>query len=79
MKVLQINTVVNSGSTGRIAGGYWENFIDSGYESYIAHGRGDRPSASNLYKIGNSKDVYAHYFKTLLFDQHGLCELKKAL
>lgn len=79
MKVLQINTVVNSGSTGRIAEDIGKTLIDSGYESCIAYGRGDRPSASKLFKIGNSKDIYAHYFKTLLFDQHGLGSKKSTL
>src|SRR5690554_947106 len=72
MKILQINTVVNSGSTGRIAEEIGLEVMSQGYESYIAYGRGKRPSKSNLIKIGNKKDVYLHGIRTLLFDQHGL-------
>src|SRR5690554_5107319 len=72
MKILQINTVVNSGSTGRIAEGIGLEVISRGHESYIAYGRNDRPSTSNLIKIGSKKDVYLHGIRTLLFDQHGL-------
>lgn len=72
MKVLQINTVVNSGSTGRIAEEIGIEIISQGHESFIAFGRGERPSKSKLIKIGNTKDVYLHGVKTLLLDQHGL-------
>lgn len=72
MRILQINTTVNSGSTGRIAEEIGRVLIDNGHESYIAYGRNDRPSKSNTIKIGTKKDVYKHSLKTLLFDQHGL-------
>lgn len=76
MKILQINTVVNSGSTGRIAEEIGLEIISQGHESFIAFGRGKRPSKSKLIKIGNTKDVYLHGVKTLLFDQHGLGSYK---
>lgn len=72
MKILQINTVVNSGSTGRIAEEIGLEITKQGYKSYIAYGRRERPSKSQLIKIGNKKDVYFHGFRTLLTDQHGL-------
>jgi len=72
MRILQINTVSNSGSTGRIAEEIGNILIKNGHESYIAFGRGDRPSNSNLIKIGTQKDIYQHGLATLLFDKHGL-------
>ena len=72
MRILQINTVVNSGSTGRIAEEIGLEILSQGYNSYIAYGRGNRPSKSKLIKIGNQKDVYLHGIRTLLTDQHGL-------
>lgn len=72
MKILQINTVVNSGSTGRIAEEIGLEIINQDHKSYIAYGRRDRLSKSELIKIGNKKDVYLHGIRTLLFDQHGL-------
>ena len=71
MKVLQINTIVNSGSTGRIAEDIGRVLIEKGHESYIAYGRGNRPSQSKLIKIGTKLDIYLHGIKTLFLDQHG--------
>ena len=72
MRILQINTVANSGSTGRIAEEIGNILIKNGHESHIAFGRGNRPSNSNLIKIGTQKDIYQHGLATLLFDKHGL-------
>ena len=38
-KLLQINSVVNTGSTGRIAEQLGQYAISQGWESYIAYGR----------------------------------------
>lgn len=70
MIVLQINTTVNTGSTGRIAEDIGQVLIDNGHKSYIAYGRGNFSSKSNLIKIGTQKDVYFHGVKTALFDRH---------
>ena len=69
--VLQINTSVNSGSTGRIAEDIGQVLLTNGHQSYIAYGRGDRPSQSQLIKIGTKKDVIMHGLKTAIFDRHG--------
>ena len=71
MRILQINTVVNSGSTGRIAEDIGNVLMMNGHESYIAYGRGNRPSKSKLITIGKKKDIYLHVLKTLIFDRHG--------
>ena len=55
-KVLQINTVVNTTSTGRITEEIGLTAMSNGWESYIAYGRNKRPSASNLIKVGNDID-----------------------
>ncbi len=70
--LLQINTVVNSGSTGRIVEGIGQLAIQNGWNSYIAYGRNERPSKSNLLKIGSNLDVKIHGLQTRLFDKHGL-------
>lgn len=73
MKILlQINSVVNSGSTGRIAEEIGQTAIAAGWESYIAYGRNERPSSSKLIKIGTDKDIKLHGLQTRLFDRHGL-------
>jgi glycosyltransferase involved in cell wall biosynthesis len=72
MKIVQINSIVNSGSTGRIAEDIGTVAISRGYESFIAYGRGDRPSKSSLIKIGSTFDLYWHGLSSILFDNHGL-------
>ena len=52
-KILQLNSLVNSGSTGRIAEEIGQLAMKNGWESYIAFGRNDRPSQSKTIKIGN--------------------------
>ena len=45
--------------------------MQQGHESYIAFGRGNRPSASKTIRIGNDWDFRLHALKTRLFDLHG--------
>ena len=70
--LLQINTVVNTGSTGRIAEEIGQTAIKNGWKSYIAYGRNKRSSQSKLIKIGNEWDIKFHGLQTRLFDRHGL-------
>lgn len=79
MKILQINTTVNSGSTGRIAEDIGKVLIANGHESYIAYGRGNQKSQSQLIKIGNQTDVFMHGLKTVIFDRHGFGSKKATL
>jgi glycosyltransferase involved in cell wall biosynthesis len=76
LKILQINSVANSGSTGRIAEEIGKVLLKQGHESYIAYGRNHQPSQSQLIKIGNQNDIYLHGVQTLLFDKHGLASKK---
>lgn len=71
-KLLQINSVVNFGSTGRIAEEIGQTALAKGWISYIAFGRYDRPSHSKLIKIGNEWDIRLHGLQTRLLDRHGL-------
>jgi glycosyltransferase involved in cell wall biosynthesis len=71
VKVIQINTIVNSGSTGRITEDIGTVLLAKGHQSIIAFGRGNRPSTSQLIKIGNRWDTYCHGLQTMVFDRHG--------
>lgn len=72
MKVLQINTTLNTGSTGRIAENIGQKLIANGHESYIAYSRRSNSiSQSATVKIGNKPDVYLHGILTRLLDRHG--------
>lgn len=75
-KLFQINTVINSGSTGHIAETIGELAIAEGWESYIAYGRNPRESASHAIKIGNKLDILWHVFITRIFDLHGQASRK---
>ncbi len=73
MKILlQINVVVNSGSTGRIVEEIGQTAINRGWQSHIAYGRNEQPSQSQLLKIGTDWDIKMHGIQTRLFDRHGL-------
>ena len=75
-KIVQINSTLNWGSTGRIAEEIGQILIDEGSESYIAYGRYVNQSLSENIKIGNKWDVYHHVLQTRLFDRHGLASRK---
>lgn len=70
--ILQINSVINSGSTGRIAEEIGQLAMSYGWKSYIAYGRNNNGSNSHKIKIGNSWDIKLHGIQTRLFDRHGL-------
>lgn len=72
MKVLQINSTLNWGSTGRIAEDIGKVVIKEGGESYIVYGRYNNPTQSISIRIGNKWDNYIHVLYTRLFDRHGL-------
>lgn len=77
MKTLfQINAVVNSGSTGRIAEGIAEVVINDNWTCYTAYGRWANSSKTYLYRIGTKWGVYFHCLISRLFDMHGLASLK---
>jgi len=72
MKVVQINTTVNTGSTGRITEEIGGKIMEAGHESYIAYGKKrSNPSKSKLIKIGTVSGRYMHAGLTRMFDLHG--------
>lgn len=72
MKLLQINSTVNTTSTGRITEEIGQALQKQGHKSYIAYKKaGPSGSSSHLIRIGNNLDVYMHGLKTRLFDGHG--------
>jgi len=73
VRLLQINVVVNSGSTGRIAEGIGQVAMENGWESYIAFGREhERPSKSHKIRIGTDWDIKMHGVQTRVLDNHAL-------
>ena len=70
--ILQINVVANWGSTGRIAEQLGKAAMAEGWSSYIAYGRYDAKSESNLVRIGSSFESRIHYHLSKITDRHGL-------
>ena len=74
MKVLMINSVCGTGSTGRICMDIAERLTADGHECKIAYGRnGNVPDHALPYakRIGTDFDVKVHGVMTRLFDAHG--------
>lgn len=74
--LLQINVTANWGSTGKIAEDIGKLAIETGWESWIAYGRGNPTSASKLIRIGNDLDMKFHVLQSRLLDNHGLASKK---
>lgn len=70
MKILQINSSINSGSTGRITEDIGCVLLENRHESYIAYGRNEHESKSVKVKIGGKWNVMLHYLESSLFDRH---------
>ena len=78
MKVLQINTTYNIGSTGRIVAGIDNVLVNSGIESYIAYGYGNLQDDKH-YKMINKFDSYSHNIMSRLTDGQGLHSTLKTI
>ena len=72
MKLLQINTTANWGSTGRIAEQIGERILDKGGQSVVAYGYYVNPSRSQLHKMGSKWSIRWHIRISKLFDRHGM-------
>jgi len=71
MRVLQINTVNGTGSTGRIVVDLYKALENKGHSCFIAYGRGESPEGINSYKISTSPDTHIHALKTRITDKTG--------
>ncbi len=60
MRIVEINTVCDRGSTGRIAATVARLASDRGHDVYFAYGRGSHPDDIAGYKIGNRADFVCH-------------------
>ncbi|PWN07802.1 glycosyltransferase [Rhodohalobacter mucosus] len=80
MRVVQINSALNTTSTGRITEAIGKSVLADGHESYVACKRvGPNGSSSEIIPVGNKLDVYMHGLKTRLLDRHGFGSRKATL
>ncbi len=76
MKILQINTVCGSGSTGRISADLCRKITAMDEICFVAYGRGTHPDDINIFKIGTKIDQLYHGIMTRIFDDHGFYSKK---
>lgn len=74
--LLQINTVVNRGSTGRIAEEIGLMAQSRGWDSYIAYGKRNPISKNKLIRIQGKWGFYWHVMMSRLFGLHGYSSKK---
>ncbi len=79
MKVLQINTVCGTGSTGRICADIYYRLVNYGHEGVIAYGRGISPENVSTIRIGSNLDIYMHGMYSRLTDKHGFASEKATI
>ena len=72
MILVQINSVYNTGSTGKIVKNLHYSAIKNNIDSYVFYGRGNITQDQNVFKISNNIDVMYHGLITRFFDKHGL-------
>lgn len=70
--LLQINSVANLGSTGRIAEQIGLTVQKNGWISFFAYGRSETKSSNQLLRIGGWSNVLLHGLISRGFDGHGL-------
>ena len=71
MKIVQINTVCSTGSTGKIAVDLYYISNKEHHESFIAYGRGTAPEGIQGYKIGNPFDFGCHVLINFFLGKSG--------
>ncbi|MBQ6575008.1 MAG: glycosyltransferase [Lachnospiraceae bacterium] len=78
-RVMLVNTVVGTGSVGRLVEGLYNTLIANGYECMVAYGRDTHPEGMNAYRIGQDMDVYIHGALSRLTDRHGFYSKRATL
>ncbi|MBQ7583078.1 MAG: glycosyltransferase [Lachnospiraceae bacterium] len=72
MKVAIINTVIGTGSVGRIACGTADEIMENGGSALLCRGRGEAAEGYENYRIGSDLDMAGHGVLTRVTDRHGL-------
>lgn len=73
-RLLQIDSCLGIGSTGRITESIGELAISRGWDCYIIHGARyvKHGTCMHSVQVGNKLNEYVHFAESLLFDGHGL-------
>jgi len=71
-RVVQVNSVLGSGSTGRIAVALQAGANEGGWRGWTAFGRGAYSGSLETIRIGDWASLLAHGIATRALDRHGL-------
>lgn len=71
MKIVQVNTVCSTGSTGKICISLYHLSKAFNFTPYIAYGRNTAPKEINGYKIGSKPDFYFHVLRNFIKGENG--------
>ena len=71
MKIVEINTVNGTGSTGKIAAALYHLANSQNHEPYIAYGRGQAPANIHGFKISNTLDFGIHVMSNFFCGNSG--------
>lgn len=71
MKIVQINTVYGTGSTGKIMASLHQLAQKNGFDMYAAYGRGNAAVDIREYKIGNRLDFFQHVLINFFLGKSG--------
>lgn len=71
MRILQINSVIDRGSTGRITRDLYDYLESQGHECVIAFGRGETVPGYKTIQFGSSLEQMSHLIYSRLTDRHG--------
>ena len=70
-KLLHVNVVANTGSTGRLAEYLINSAADAGWETYFAYGRAITQTRATPIRIGDKFDNYKNALLARVFDNEG--------
>ena len=76
MRIVYINTVCGTGSTGKITTSLYHLSKTEGHEPYIAYGRGTASPELNSYKISNIFDFGIHVLSNFFLGNSGFASKK---
>lgn len=62
MKVLQVNSVYNKGSTGKIVYDIHQELLENDIDSIVCYGRGKKTNEKHIYKVCSESYSYLNHF-----------------
>lgn len=71
MKIVQVNTVCGTGSTGKITADLYRIASNENIDAYVAYGRGNAPADISGCKIGNPLDFGFHVLTNFFLGKSG--------